>query len=116
MDWELVPTLSDELQFAQTHPLDPHKPTWSRLMPEALRPYPSFEGWCVRIWDSKQEFSAAVIMATNYAPDESQVTILFARGKGMDGKGSRDAVKYGYTYAFDVKTKVEFLVTLAVNA
>lgn len=33
----------------------------------------------------------------------------------MDGKGSRDVVKYGYIYVFDVKMKVEFLVMFVVN-
>lgn len=60
------------------------------------------------------EFSAAVILATNYATDESQVTLLFAPGKDSDrGKngeikpeGDRDCVRFGFTYAVAVKSKV----------
>lgn len=109
-----MPTLPDETEIAQRHPLDPHKPNFSELLPEALRPYPSFEGWFIRLWDPKMEFSAAVILATNYATDESQVTLLFAPGKDSDrGKngeikpeGDRDCVRFGFTYAVAVKSKV----------
>lgn len=118
IDWEKVPTMPDELELAQRHPLDPHKPNFSELLPEPLRPYPSFEGWFVRIWDPAAKFSAAVILATNYATDESQVTLLFAPGKNVDREGSRDSVKYGYTYALAVKTKVasSHIPPFSVNA
>lgn len=105
IDWENVPTMPDELDLAQRHPLDPHKPNYSELLPEPLRPYPSFEGWFVRIMDPTNKFSAAVILATNYATDESQVTLLFAPGRNADKEGDREAVKYGYTYAVRIKTK-----------
>jgi hypothetical protein len=98
-------TMPEELELAQRHPLDPHKPNFSELLPEALRPYPSFEGWFVRIWDSTANFSAAVILATNYATDESQVTLLFAPGKNVAREGGRDAINHGYTYAVAAKTK-----------
>lgn len=113
IDWENVPTMPDELDLAQRHPLDPHKPDFSEVLPEPLRPYPSFEGWFVRIWDPQQNFSAAVILATNYATDESQVTLLFAPGKDVEREGGRDSVKYGYTYAVAAKTKVvRFFIAL----
>lgn len=100
--WVTVP---DELGIcAPRHPLDPHEPNFSELLPEPLRPYPSFEGWFIRIWDSTNEFSAALIMATNYATGESQVTILFSPGK--------DAAKHGFTFAVAVKTKVIFFTPL----
>lgn len=99
-------TMPEELELAQRHPLDPHKPNFSELLPEALRPYPSFEGWFVRIWDPTANFSAAVILATNYATDESQVTLLFAPGKNVEREGGRDAINHGYTYAVAAKTKV----------
>ena len=103
-EWEIVPRGS---VLPQTHPLDPHKPSFSSLLPEPLRPYPAFEGWFIRIWDATNEFSAAVIMATNYATDESQVTILFAPGKGDRGRPEgRASVQHGFTYAVAVKTKV----------
>ncbi|KAG0603364.1 hypothetical protein M758_10G087700 [Ceratodon purpureus] len=105
VDWENVPTMPDELDLKQRHPLDPHKPNFSEVLPEPLRPYPSFEGWFVRIWDPQQNFSAAVILATNYATDESQVTLLFAPGKEVKREGGRDSVQYGYTYALAAKTK-----------
>ncbi|KAG0610707.1 hypothetical protein M758_7G085500 [Ceratodon purpureus] len=106
-DWVKVPSmLPDGLgMFAQGHPMDPHEPNFSELLPEGLRPYPAFEGWFIRIWDSTKEFSAAVIMATNYATDESQVTILFAPGRDVNPEGDREAVKCGFTYAVAVKTK-----------
>ena len=103
IDWENVPTMTDELDLAQRHPMGPH---FNDLLPEPLRPYPSFEGWFVRIWDPQQNVSAAVILATNYATDESQVTLLLAPGKDVDRQGGRDSVKYGYTYAVAAKTKV----------
>ncbi|OAE34858.1 hypothetical protein AXG93_2528s2270 [Marchantia polymorpha subsp. ruderalis] len=59
------------------HPLDPHKPVFSNLLPEFARPYPSFEGWYTRLWDPESNFSAGMIMATNYATQESQVTLVF---------------------------------------
>jgi hypothetical protein len=93
IDWENVPTMTDDLDLAQRHPIDPHKPDFNDLLPEPLRPYPSFEGWFVRIWDPQQNVSAAVILATNYATDESQVTLLFAPGKDVDRQGARDSVK-----------------------
>ncbi|BBN15853.1 hypothetical protein MPTK1_7g01460 [Marchantia polymorpha subsp. ruderalis] len=59
------------------HPLDPHQPTFSKWLPESFRPYPSFEGWYFRLLDTESNFSAAVVVATNYATQESQVTLLF---------------------------------------
>lgn len=87
------------------HPMDPHKPNFSELLPEAWRPYPSFEGWFIRIWDPEKGFSAAAIVATNYASAESEVTILFALGKKVHEGSSDRAVKWGHTYAVAVKTK-----------
>ncbi|CAM6104917.1 unnamed protein product [Calypogeia fissa] len=69
-------TLPEQALLSQ-HPWDPHKPNFSKLLPESVRPYPSFEGWFVRLWDPATNFSAAVILATNYATGESQVTLLF---------------------------------------
>lgn len=94
------------------HPMDPHKPNFSELLPEAWRPYPSFEGWFIRIWDPEKGFSAAAIVATNYASAESEVTILFALGKKVHEGSSDRAVKWGHTYAVAVKTKVIFFRTL----
>ena len=49
-------------------------------MPKALWPYPTFESWFIKLWDPKTECSVVVIMATNYATDDSQLTIIFAPG------------------------------------
>ncbi|EFJ27824.1 hypothetical protein SELMODRAFT_441362 [Selaginella moellendorffii] len=68
----------EEAEFSGQHPWDPHKPSFSRLLPERIRPYPSFEGWYTRLVDEPRQFSAGVIMATNYATQESQVTLLFS--------------------------------------
>lgn len=103
-DWVKVP--SKLALLAEHHPFDPHEPSFSELLPAAVRPYPSFEGWFIRVWDATAGFSAAVIMATNYATGESQVTILFALGADAGGSG---LVKRGCTYAVAVTTKVGFL-------
>jgi hypothetical protein len=112
-DWEKVPTLPRDLEVSKDrHPFDPHKPNFSRLLPEALRPYPSFEGWFVRISDPSNALSVALIMATNYATDESQITLLFSPAPSADHLGNKHAkddrtfVKSGYTYAVAVRTKV----------
>jgi hypothetical protein len=112
-DWEKVPTLPRDLEVSKDrHPFDPHKPNFSHLLPEALRPYPSFEGWFVRISDPSNPLSVALIMATNYATDESQITLLFSPAPSADHQGNKHAkddrtfVKSGYTYAVGVRTKV----------
>jgi hypothetical protein len=112
-DWEKVPTLPRDLEVSKDrHPFDPHKPNFSHLLPEALRPYPSFEGWFVRISDPSNALSVALIMATNYATDESQITLLFSPAPSADHQGNKHAkddrtfVKSGYTYAVGVRTKV----------
>jgi hypothetical protein len=112
-DWEKVLTLPKDLEVSKDrHPFDPHKPNFSRLLPEALRPYPSFEGWFVRISDPSNALSVALIMATNYATDESQITLLFSPAPSADHQGNKHAkddrtfVKSGYTYAVGVRTKV----------
>lgn len=70
------------------HPWDPHKPAFTTLLPKLVRPYPSFEGWFMRLVDFANGFSAGIIMATNYATAESQATLLFSLpsdvGKGLD--------------------------------
>lgn len=114
MDWqEMLSALPEDLDlFKQQHPLDPHKPNYSPLLPEALRPYPSFEGWYVRVSDPSNGLSIALIMATNYVTDESQITLLFSPASSVDYHGNEDAkddgdaVKSGYTYAVVVRTKV----------
>lgn len=114
MDWkEMLSALPEDLDlFSQQHPLDPHKPNYSPLLPEALRPYPSFEGWYVRVSDPSNGLSIALIMATNYVTDESQITLLFSPASSVDNHGNEDAkddgdaVKSGYTYAVVVRTKV----------
>jgi hypothetical protein len=113
MDWqEMLSALPEDLDlFKQQHPLDPHKPNYSPLLPEALRPYPSFEGWYVRVSDPSNGLSIALIMATNYVTDESQITLLFSPASSVDYHGNEDAkddgdaVKSGYTYAVVVRTK-----------
>ena len=115
VDGENGPTMPDELDLAQRHPMDPHKPNFSDLLPEPLRPYPSFEGWFVRIWDSHLKASADVILATNYATVESQVTLLFAPGHDVDRDGGRHSVKHGYTYAVDARTKVSPFFTPPIS-
>ncbi|CAK9201296.1 unnamed protein product [Sphagnum troendelagicum] len=113
MDWkEMLSALPEDLDlFRQQHPLDPHKPNYSPLLPEALRPYPSFEGWYVRVSDPSNGLSIALIMATNYVTDESQITLLFSPASSVDYHGNEDAkddgdaVKSGYTYAVVVRTK-----------
>jgi hypothetical protein len=111
-DWEKVPTLPKDLDVSKDrHPFDPHKPNFSHLLPEALRPYPSFEGWFVRISDPSNALSVALITATNYATDESQITLLFSPAPSADHQGNKHAkddrtfVKSGYTYAVGVRTK-----------
>ncbi|KAG6552014.1 hypothetical protein Mapa_006320 [Marchantia paleacea] len=64
-------------EMSRQHPLDPHEPNFSKWLPESVRPYPSFEGWYVRLLDTESNFSAAMVVATNYATNESQVTLLF---------------------------------------
>lgn len=106
----------DHMELASSkmkqHPMDPHEPNFSELLPLPLRPYPSFEGWFIRILDPSTKFSAAVILATNYATGESQVTILFALA---DDDEHDESIKCGYTYAVAVKTKVNQISLLDSN-
>lgn len=75
------------------HPWDTHPPSFSRLLPESIRPYPSFEGWFFRIVDSSKGMSFAVIIATNYATWESHATIVFCTDDGESP--SIDGGKHG---------------------
>lgn len=100
--------------------LNPHSPNYSKLIPGALRPYPSFERWFVRPWDPESTFSAAVILATNYALGESQVTLLFTPCEEDLGKGNAGAIrseedgKYVLrTYAAGELSKVRVLCAFA---
>ncbi|KAJ7551179.1 hypothetical protein O6H91_06G003300 [Diphasiastrum complanatum] len=91
---------------SRNHPWDPHMPSFSRLLPECLRPFPSFEGWYTRIIDPVTHFSVAVIMASNYATGESQVTLLFSPSdQKSDFPLHRSGIKQGGTYAVAVVTK-----------
>lgn len=72
-----VSSMPEEVNFSSHHPYDPHRPSFSPLLPEAYRPYPSFEGWFVRLLDPEKRLSVGLIMATNYATNESQVTLLY---------------------------------------
>lgn len=108
-------TLPEQAVLSQ-HPWDPHKPNFSKLLPESVRPYPSFEGWFVRMWDPESNFSAAVIMATNYATEESQVSLLFTptpEDLGTRNAGalrSKENGKYVLrTYAVAEMSKVRLL-------
>jgi hypothetical protein len=66
----------------------------------------------VRVSDPSNGLSIALIMATNYVTDESQITLLFSPASSVDYHGNEDAkddgdaVKSGYTYAVVVRTKV----------
>ncbi|KAL2610895.1 hypothetical protein R1flu_022587 [Riccia fluitans] len=102
-------TMAEEAILSQ-HPLDPHKPNYSPLVPEFARPYPSFEGWYTRLWDPETRFSVAMIMATNYATQESQVTLLFTPS-AEDISGQNGNQKYELrTYAVaDMSTDARFI-------
>lgn len=80
-----------ESQMKWVHPWDPHPPSSSRLLPECIRPYPSFEGWFFRIVDPSKGVSLAVIVATNYATWESHCTIVFCidDGESRNTDGSK---------------------------
>ncbi|KAI5067405.1 hypothetical protein GOP47_0017933 [Adiantum capillus-veneris] len=85
------------------HPWDPHKPAFTPLLPKLVRPYPSFEGWFLRLVDFANGFSAGVIMATNYATAESQATLLFSVPAGV-GQGFQPERTYS-VYARSKESK-----------
>jgi hypothetical protein len=89
---EIEDTLPEQAVLSQ-HPWDPHPPNYSKLIPEAVRPYPSFEGCFVRLWDPESNFSAAVILATNYVTEESQVSLLFTPCKEDLGSTNKGAIR-----------------------
>ncbi|MCO5576004.1 hypothetical protein L7F22_029811 [Adiantum nelumboides] len=82
------------------HPWDPHKPAFTPLLPKALRPYPSFEGWFMRLVDFSNGFSAGIILATNYATAESQATLLFSLPDGVC-----EGFESGRTYSVYARSK-----------
>ncbi|KAH7278540.1 hypothetical protein KP509_38G045500 [Ceratopteris richardii] len=91
------------------HPWDPHKPSYTPLLPKSIRPYPSFEGWFLRLVDFVNGVSVGVIMATNYATAESQVTFLFSFSTDV---GADAGITQGCTYSVYARSKESNLLCL----
>lgn len=93
----MITCITLEAGESSQHPWDPHKPSFSHVLPKFVRPYPSFEGWFLRIADFANGVSVGVIMATNYATAESQVTLLFtlSSSKGSSFQPGRTYSVYG---------------------
>eukprot|EP01018_Ginkgo_biloba_P021162 Gb_21784 [translate_table: standard] len=95
---------ADISKMQSVHPWDPHPPNSSHLLPESIRPYPSFEGWFFRIVDPQNAVSIGLIIGTNYATSQSQATILFCLPGGFSSTNYN--TPEGHTHRIYVMTKI----------